>query len=445
MKWILLLLLTSSPLLNLFANEPDSAYIFAYSTGKQDNKAGLHFAWSRDQKTWHTIGPEFAFVKSDYGTWGGEKRMFDPVLTFGADGYWHALWSVNDQDPTFAYAKSPDLVRWIPQEYPILHHRDNCTEVEIQGDGTGKQYILSWIGNQTASEKFFSTSTTDFKHYSSVKKADEGIRINQRTQANIANRTETGTMHKVSWKLIDGLIKHVQVSKYRNAQHAELMRDDPTRFRDLNQLEAHITVQVNESKVISDKLIGIFFEDINYAADGGIFAELVQNRGFEYQPTDRKNDPNWHSKTAWKTTNSDVSFAIETASPIHENNKHYAVLTVNKVGAGLQNEGFDGISLKANAKYDFSVFAKAIDGKDGRLKIRLLDEHGTIYGETTTGALTENWKKHEAVLVSKGDISNGRLEIIPQAEGKIALDMVSLFPQETFNRRKNGLRRDLAQ
>ncbi|MBD1425440.1 alpha-L-arabinofuranosidase C-terminal domain-containing protein [Sphingobacterium arenae] len=445
MKWIFLLLLTSSPFLNLFANEPDSTYIFAYSTGKQDNKAGLHFAWSRDQKTWHTIGPEFAFVKSDYGTWGGEKRMFDPVLTRGADGYWHAVWTVNDQDPTFAYAKSPDLVRWIPQEYPILHHHDNCTALEIEYDQTQDRYRISWIGNQTGEKKFFQTTTKDFRRYADVGRADADTRIGQRSQATIAGREETGTLHKVPWEVIDKLIKHVQVSKYRNAQHAELMRDDPTRFRDLHQLEANITVQANESKAISDKLIGIFFEDINYAADGGIYAELVQNRGFEYQPTDRKNDPNWHSKTAWKTTNRDVSFAIETASPIHENNKHYAVLTVNKVGAGLQNEGFDGISLKANAKYDFSVLAKTIDGKDARLKIRLLDEHGAVYGETITGALTENWKKQEAVLVAKGDVSNGRLEIIPQAEGKIALDMVSLFPQETFNERKNGLRRDLAQ
>src|SRR5690606_14300979 len=118
-----------------------------------------------------------------------------------------------------------------------------------------------------------------------------------------------------------------------------------------------INIEKDKTREISDLLMGIFFEDINYAADGGLYAELIQNRGFEYSPDIRKE---WNSLTAWSPLNTDSKLSIDTVSPIHINNQHYVTLK-GLTGSGLTNEGFGGIAVRANEKYNFSVFARSSD------------------------------------------------------------------------------------
>lgn len=439
---LLIFFLSACSFVKTYANEPNSAYIFAYTTTKHNNSAGLHFAWSVDQKNWFPIGPEYAFVKSDYSRWGSEKKMFNPVVIKGSDGYWHALWSVNNSDPTFAYAKSTDLIRWFPQSYPILRQDMNCHNLEITYNSREQHYFISWICKKNEKEQICAITTKDFKNYTDVKEMPEAARVNQYDFVVINGKEEIGTIHKIDWSLIDNLINHVRIANYRNQLHGEQMKDDATRFAGLEPVKAEITVDASDSKKISDELLGIFFEDINYAADGGIYAELIQNRGFEYSSSDRGE---WNSKSFWNLKGENADFDIATDNPIHENNPHYAVLKTNRVGASLQNEGFGGIVLKAKDRYDFSIFAKTLEGKNGKLKIRLVDENGIVCGETSIGSLSGNWKKYTSVITATKDITNARLEIIPQTEGSVALDMVSLFPQKTFKGRKNGLRTDLAQ
>src|ERR1022692_272930 len=114
-----------------------------------------------------------------------------------------------------------------------------------------------------------------------------------------------------------------------------------------------VTVRASQPKNISPYLFGIFFEDLNYAADGGLYAELVQNRSFEYSAADSKN---WNSLTAWELVQNygKGSLTVETNLPLNEKNPNYAVLTVENAGAGLRSAGFDGIVLKAGEKYDLS-------------------------------------------------------------------------------------------
>lgn len=102
-------------------------------------------------------------------------------------------------------------------------------------------------------------------------------------------------------------------------------------------------------------LIGVFFEDINYGADGGLYAELVQNRDFEYSPNDIGREENWTATNSWSTDGEGLSFDIDTVAPLHAHNPHYAVLDIKEKGHGLVNDGFDGIPVKAGEKYDFSV------------------------------------------------------------------------------------------
>ena len=217
------------------------------------------------------------------------------------------------------------------------------------------------------------------------------------------------------------------------------------RFAGLKPVKATITVQPEETKEISNLLLGIFFEDINYSADGGLYAELIQNRDFEYDPSDREGDKNWNSTHSWKLEGDNATFTINTSDPVHPNNPHYAVLNIQQPGAVLTNAGFDGIALQAGEKYDFSLFGRIPAGhKSNKLQVRLIDSNGTVQGEASITVSSRSWKTYKTVLTAK-TAADTHLELQLQSVGEVELDMISLFPQNTFKGRKNGLRADLAQ
>jgi alpha-L-arabinofuranosidase len=209
-----------------------------------------------------------------------------------------------------------------------------------------------------------------------------------------------------------------------------------------------LTIEADKpGKAISPDLFGIFFEDINYAADGGLYAELVQNRSFEYSSAEKKE---WNALTSWELVQrggGQGSVVAETASPLSENNPHYAVLTVGQggEGVGLQNEGVDGIALKAGDKYDVSLFARQLSGIGAPLTVRLENKAGALLGEAKLPRPAKDWKKYSATIEAKDSATDARLVVLTTGTGRLALDMVSLFPQKTFHGRANGLRADLAQ
>ena len=371
---------------------PDSVSLFAYATRGDDGRSGLRFAWSMDGKHWFEIGRNYGYLRCDYGRWGSQKKMFDPNLKQLPGGEWLCIWKLNDHDG-YGQARSKDLIYWEAQQYP--------------------------------------RTTSDF----------EGTRV----KAKIAGHEETGTVSQVPWSVVDGLTRTYERNQYRNSLYGERPVQDKERFAGLKPIKATVTAQPEETKEISDLLMGIFFEDINYSADGGLYAELIQNRDFEYDPSDREGDKNWNSTHSWKLEGENATFTISTSDPIHPNNPHYAVLKTNQPGAALTNTGFDGIALKAGEKYDFSLFARIPEGsKSGKLLVRLVDADGTVQGETTVTVSSRSWKTYKAVLTAKTS-ADTRLELRPQSAGEIELDMISLFPQNTFKGRKNGLRPDLAQ
>lgn len=438
--------------LNEICNEPDSAYLFAYATPKNQNHNGLHFAWNlgTSEDDWHPIGPEHSFLKSDYGAWGRDKRMIDPVLFKGLDGLWHCVWTLNEEDGAIAHAASEDLVNWKRQSYPIVMADNNCMSVEVSNfpnsQRASNEYLVSWISNKNGGEAVYCATTTDFNTFSAAQKGNELSRWNQRVGGTVLDGFYSGAVHKVSWDVIDNLIKAQQLSAYRQQLYHETTKEDPVRFASLQPVEATLTVDASQSKPISDLLIGIFFEDINYAADGGLYAELIQNRGFEYDLSDKQgNDKTWDHTKAWQLKGDKATFTIDTVAPLHPNNKHYAKLEISQPGAALVNEGFNGIPLSNGDKYYFSLFARVLNGKGGKLIVRLVDGNGNICASSTVNASSSQWKKQEITLTSKATVTDARLEIHPQFAGTVAVDMISLFPQKTFKGRRNGLRQDLAQ
>jgi alpha-N-arabinofuranosidase len=202
------------------------------------------------------------------------------------------------------------------------------------------------------------------------------------------------------------------------------------------------------SKPISPDLFGIFFEDLSYAADGGLYAELIQNRSFEYTPADRKG---WNTFTSWEYTTEGYGYgniSVETSSPIHPNNPHYIVLTIEEEGQkgiGLTNSGFDGIAVKTGEQYDFSVFIKQLSNNAVPISISLQSKKGVIYSEAKFSTDSKEWKKYTSSLTVNQTDDSAKLVLLAKGKGKIAIDVVSLFPKKTFNNRPNGLRADLAQ
>ena len=210
-------------------------------------------------------------------------------------------------------------------------------------------------------------------------------------------------------------------------------------------------------KAISDELIGIFFEDISSSADGGLYAELLQNGSFEFSPAERDG---WGPGTAWKQVRPGHSLGTMQArmdNPIHPNNPTYMRLHTERVkeyydyagwkGYGLQNDGFDGISVKAGAKYDFSVFFRNI-GAAKQVRIVLGEPQGwgkdpKLLAEATVSVSSADWQKYTAVLTPSEDCKNACLQILVLNQGDLDIDQVSLMPQDTY--KGHGLRKDLAQ
>lgn len=382
-------------------NEPDSVYLFSYSHA--DGRGGLKLAWSPDGNKWFSLAEDNSFVNSDFGPWGSMKRMFRPhLMQTRADGRWHCIWELTDSGESLAYVDSPDLLQWKAQKY----------------------FDRSRLAEYQPAEA-----------YSTVQK-----------EVVLDGTSRQGWMQRVAYTTVQRIISFAEHKKYRQTLYAERTEQDPVRFAGLKSVKATIKMDLAHSKPISNHLIGIFFEDINYGADGGLYAELVQNRDFEYSPKDGSRQ-GFDSTYAWavRKGNSSADVTIATADPIHPNNPHYAVLEA-KPGVTLQNDGFDGITLKKGEKYDFSLFARVASGsKGGKVAVCLLDQKGREIARSSVNVSSKEWKKQKTVLTANADVRAAVLSLQPQTEGTLHFDMISLFPQNTFKGHKNGLRADLAQ
>ena len=193
---------------------------------------------------------------------------------------------------------------------------------------------------------------------------------------------------------------------------------------------------------IAPTMYGIFFEDINFAADGGLYAELVKNRSFEFTlPKMGWLEPNSNRHTY----NTESGIAVVVQQTNTESNANFLQVTVNNPkGYQLINEGFRGMSIKKSEVYDFSI---NIAKPQGITKViaELLDEDENIIGSTTILPDSKNWTTYEAFITASQTSEKAQLRLRFEGKGTIDLDMISLFPQNTWKNRKKGLRKDLVE
>jgi alpha-L-arabinofuranosidase len=206
--------------------------------------------------------------------------------------------------------------------------------------------------------------------------------------------------------------------------------------------QAQISVAADRPGVkISPTLYGIFFEEINLAGDGGLYAELVRNRSLE----DATEPEHWSLVT---TGQAQGALAVDTTRPISPKNPHALRLSIRggPGTAGAANAGYFGIPLRKEAVYNLSLAARCGDGFAGPLEVRLESADGRrTYARQTIDHLSADWKTFRLALTSSADDARARLVVAGARPGTVWLDMVSLFPRATWHSRPNGLRPDLAE
>ena len=474
--------------------------IFVYSPAPNQ---GLHLAYLTADDRWVDVGQ---LCSSDFGPWGQEKKMFKPFVVKANDGTWRALWSVNKTSPQFAVAYSEDLVNWRPQDYPIMKENDISDVAAYQmDDGTFDIYL------KTAKGKRYVHADKDFRTFAedSLEATADEI-LWQRDTATIGGKLMEGNDFEIpaihldyirSWykalaeenKENSRQLPHDEAElqayvKETNEKLKEKSADD-SQFADIlppdpgtvGELQTQLLIHPEKSHRISDKLIGIFFEDISRAADGGLSAELLQNGDFEYNG-ERKG---WNATTAWlgvteqgasassgntsaSSGNASASSGNASASSVDgsaatiaslggvsKNNPHYAILGSQPI----YNLGWEGIALKRGASYEASFQARCIDGKKKQVVVALVNEDGLPIAQAKLKLQGTEWTEYKAQLAVtdkyKGELpseasdkngklgKNVRFAIIPKGDDKVAIDMVSLVPQDTY--KGHGLRKDLAE
>ncbi|MEU0273228.1 alpha-L-arabinofuranosidase C-terminal domain-containing protein [Streptomyces sp. NPDC006307] len=204
---------------------------------------------------------------------------------------------------------------------------------------------------------------------------------------------------------------------------------------------------------IDRTMYGVFYEDINNAADGGLYAELVQNRSFEFAPAD---NPAYTPLTAWQRTATGGAAGelkvADDAERLNERNRRHLRLDLAPANTptgrfGVVNSGYGaGMALTEGRRYDFSVWARTDRPSGTRLAAELRAADGTVLSApldlTVRG---DRWAKYTGTLVPKVTTTGGRLAVTAAGTGTVRLDMVSLFPRDTYKGRPNGLRKDLAE
>jgi alpha-L-arabinofuranosidase len=192
---------------------------------------------------------------------------------------------------------------------------------------------------------------------------------------------------------------------------------------------------------ISPTLYGIFFEDINCSADGGLYAELVRNRNFE----DSTQPDHW---SALAGSQSEVVMSIDQSQPVSVKNQRALRVDIKQTSsqrAGIFNDGFWGMAFSKGDPYSLSFFARGQAGFPGPLIVSLEGSSGQIYAQKKIPQLGSEWKKYQLSFTPSASDSQGRLVFATDKTGTFFLDMVSLFPKKTWRNRVNGLRPDLAE
>lgn len=203
-----------------------------------------------------------------------------------------------------------------------------------------------------------------------------------------------------------------------------------------------ITIAVDKPGAqIPTTLFGVFFEDINFGADGGLYPERVKNRSFEFP------DPMMGWKPLTRGQSKRTLLVFDQGSVKDTANSHYLRIGVDVPGQGfgVTNEGFRGIGVEKGAEYNFSIRARRVAGEPSRLRVEIGGDNGRVLGQTQFSESTTDWKTYSSTIRASDTELQARLNILVEGAGTLDIDLVSLYPKNTWQNRENGLRSDLVK
>ena len=208
------------------------------------------------------------------------------------------------------------------------------------------------------------------------------------------------------------------------------------------QAPAALTVQVNKpGAAVNKTMYGLFFEDINFAADGGLYPELVKNKSFELNP----------GLIGWKAIGGGFNldtYAVRDEQPVSPRSPHYLRVATRPGAsseAGLENEGFRGMGVKQGAEYTLSLYARRGPGSVSGLTATLVGARGENLGQASVTGFTDQWQQYTVVLRPTATQNKAHLKLVLNGAGSVDFDAVSLYPKDNWGSRPNGLRTDLVQ
>ncbi len=203
---------------------------------------------------------------------------------------------------------------------------------------------------------------------------------------------------------------------------------------------ATLTVQTDQPGAqLNPGMWGIFFEDINFGADGGLYAELVKNRGFEFP------DPlmGWTKIVGNKGNGGQLS--VLTGQPCNAANPHYLrILSAGGEPFGVSNEGFRGMGVSKDETYDFSAEMRCVIGSPV-VRLQLYGGDGSLLDTVDLTNIASGWNKCTATLHPNDTDPKARLAVVLDGKGVVDFDNISLFPRHTWKNRPGGLRADMVQ
>jgi alpha-N-arabinofuranosidase len=199
-----------------------------------------------------------------------------------------------------------------------------------------------------------------------------------------------------------------------------------------------LALGTNPGAPIAKTMVGLFFEDINFAADGGLYPERVKNRSFEFPD----------ALMGWKrATPAAGTFTVRTDAPVSPKNTHYLRIegTDPAQPFGVMNDGFRGVAVEAGKSYVFSVVARRVGNGPSALRLQVVGGLQTVFATGRVDGIGPTWQRHSVTIVPKETQASGRLAVFLDGPGAMDVDVVSLFPVETYKNRPGGLRKDLGE
>lgn len=196
---------------------------------------------------------------------------------------------------------------------------------------------------------------------------------------------------------------------------------------------------------VSKNLFGIFYEDINYAADGGLYAEMVQNRSFEFRASKRLPTDTWYNVNI-NGTKAKSRVKGSKTNPLNEKNTTFATLDVKQAGDGIANKGYGGMYFEKGKTYPGSVYIRSTDASVSSITISAGDiKAGSKSYITKIEGIGKEWKKFTFNIVPVETTTSGQIALCADTVGTVDFDFVSLFRADIYKNEPNGLREDLAK